>query len=160
MRDKTKKLYLPRKYFAGLKPAAKTRRRKEIAKFGAMHWKDPRAYVGFKPDKGIKGRTSGYTAAWHRAYPGADSLEAKAKVTGVPLWAIRESYNRGLAAWRTGHRPGATEQQWGYARSASFLLCGRTHYTTDSDIVRKVKKISANARKWFKRCKTSKLTKM
>jgi hypothetical protein len=41
-----------------------------------------------------------------------------------------------MAAWRTGHRPGATQQQWGYARVHSFLLCGKTHYTTDSDLVK------------------------
>ena len=155
-----KKTFMPRKYFAGLKPAARTRRKAEIKKFGAMHWKDPKAYVGFKTDKGVKGKTSGYIAEWHRLFPGADSLEEKAKATGVPLWAIKESYNRGLAAWRTGHRPGATQQQWGYARTSAFLTCGRAHYTTDSDLVRKAKKQSAKARKWFKRCKTSKLTKI
>lgn len=146
---KTKKLFLPHKYFAGLSKSAKTRRRKEIEKFGAMHWKDPKAYVGFKTDKLAKKKTSGYTEAWHKAYPGADSLEEKAKVTGVPLWAIKESYNRGLAAWRTGHRPGATEQQWGYARVHSFLLCGKTYHTTDSDIVRRAKADSAKARSYW-----------
>ena len=149
MRAKTKKLFLPPKYFAGLKPAARTRRRKEIAKFGAMHWKDPRAYVGFETDKLAKKKTSGYTAEWKRKFPGADSLEAKAKATGVPLWAIKESYNRGMAAWRTGHRPGATEQQWGYARVHSFLLCGKTYHTTDSDIVRRAKAASAKARQYW-----------
>jgi hypothetical protein len=145
----TRKLFLPKKYFAGLKPAARTRRRREIAKFGAMHWKDPKAYVGFETDKGVRGKTSGYTAAWKRRFPGADSLEAKAKVTGVPLWAIRESYNRGLAAWRTGHRPGATQQQWGYARVHSLLLCGKTYHTADSDIVQRAKAKSAKARAYW-----------
>ena len=60
-----------------------------------------------------------------------------------------ESYNRGMAAWRTGHRPGATEQQWGYARVHSFLLCGKTYHTTDSDLVRKAKKDSKTAKKWW-----------
>ena len=152
----TRKLFLPPKYFAGLKSAARTRRRGEIAKFGAMHWKDPRAYVGFATDKGVKGKSSGYTAAWHSLFPGADSLEAKAKVSGVPLWAIKESYNRGMAAWRTGHRPGATEQQWGYARVHSLLLCGKTYATTDSDIVRRAKATSATARSfWSRACRLS-----
>ena len=148
---KSRKAFLPSKYFAGLKSAARTRRRREIAKFGAMDWKDPKAYVGFKTDVGVKGKQSNYTAAWHALFPGADSLEEKAKATGVPLWAIRESYNRGMAAWRTGHRPGATEQQWGYARVHSFLLCGKTHHTTDSDIVRRAKAVSASARTYWKR---------
>jgi len=76
-------------------------------------------------------------------------LEEKAAVSGVPLKYIRESYNRGMAAWRTGHRPGATQQQWGYARVHSFLLCGKTYHTTDSDIVKEAKKASASARAWW-----------
>ena len=81
-------------------------------------------------------------------------------MTGVPLKFIQESYNRGMAAWRTGHRPGATQQQWGYARVSSMLLCGKTYYTADADVVKRAKEESSEARKWFKRCKTSKLTKI
>jgi hypothetical protein len=156
MKGKSRKLFLPHKYFAGLSGAAKTRRRGEIAKFGALNWKDPRAYVGFKTDKGVKGKSSSYTEAWKRAFPGADSLEAKAEVSGVPLWAIKESYNRGMAAWRTGHRPGATEQQWGYARVHSLLMCGKTYATTDSDIVKRAKAASGSARTyWSRACRLS-----
>jgi len=54
-----------------------------------------------------------------------------------------------MAAWRTGHRPGATEQQWGYARVHSFLLKGKTYHTTDSDIADDAKKHSEGARKWW-----------
>jgi hypothetical protein len=54
-----------------------------------------------------------------------------------------------MAAWRTGHRPGATEQQWGYARVSSFLLKGKTYHTTDADLAREAKKVSASARKWW-----------
>ena len=146
----TRKLFLPPKYFSGLKSKAKTRRRREIAKFGAMHWKDPRAYVGFETDKGVKGKSSSYTEAWNKLFPDSKSLEAKAKATGVPLWAVRESYNRGMAAWRTGHRPGATEQQWGYARVSSLLLGGKTAQTTDSDLVREAIRRSAKAKRWYK----------
>jgi hypothetical protein len=82
-------------------------------------------------------------------FPEAKSLEAKAKATGVPSWTYQKYLTIvGMAAWRTGHRPGATQQQWGYARVHSFLLCGKTHYTTDSDLVRKAKKTKA-ARQWF-----------
>ena len=90
---------------------------------------------------------------WKKQFPKALSLKEKAKATGVPLKTIKASYNRGMAAWRTGHRPGATEQQWGYARVHSFLLCGKTYHTTDSDLARKAKATSAKARKWFTRCK-------
>lgn len=125
-------------YYAGLSPSLKKQREKEIKTFGSMTWKDPRAYVGFKTNKGIQTRESKYTTTWKRMFPNAKSLEEKSKVSGVPLRYIKEVYNRGMAAWRTGHRPGATQQQWGYARVHSFLLGGKTYHTTDADIVRKI----------------------
>ena len=139
----------PRKYYSGLSATKKRERRKEIKRFGAKHWKDPAAYVGFKTDVGVKGRASGYTADWRRLFPDATSLEAKAVATGVPLKEIQASYDRGMAAWRTGHRPGATQQQWGYARVHSFLLCGKTHYSTDADLVRDAKRRSVKAKRWW-----------
>jgi hypothetical protein len=143
----TRKLWPP-KYYKGLSKTKKAKRAKEIGTFKRYHWKDPRAYVGFKTNKGVKTKSSSYTEQWRKLFPDATSLEAKSKATGVPLSAIQGSFNRGMAAWRTGHRPGATEQQWGYARVHSFLLCGKTHYTTDADLVRKAKK-TASARQWF-----------
>ena len=139
-------MFWPPKYFRGLSKTRKRQRAAEIRRFGALSWKDPAAYVGFKTDRGVRTRKSGYTDAWRRRFPEARSLEAKAKATGVPLRFIKASYNRGMAAWRTGHRPGATEQQWGYARVHSFLLCGKTALTTDSDLRREAIAASATAR--------------
>jgi hypothetical protein len=144
--------FRPKKYFSGLSQTKRAKRAKEIQKFGSMGFKNPRAYKGFQTDKGVKTRSSQYTLRWNRLYPDAKSLSQRAKATGVPERFLRESYNRGLAAWRTGHRPGATQQQWGYARVSSFLLCGKTHYSTDADLVREAKAASAAARKWFERC--------
>ena len=140
-----KKQKSPKRYFSGLSAKKKTQRAKEIKKFGSKSWTDPKAYVGFKTDKGVKTKSSQYTLKWNKLFPHAKSLEQKAAATGVPLATIKESYNRGMAAWRTGHRPGATQQQWGYARVHSFLLCGKTHYTTDSDLVDK-------SVAWWSRC--------
>lgn len=154
-RNKTRKVYYPPKYYRGLSAKKKTERLEEIKKYGAMSWKNRKAYVGFKTNKGIVTRKSKYTANWRSIFPEAKSLESKSKATGVPLKYITESYNRGMAAWRTGHRPGATKEQWGYARVHSFLLCGKTYYTTDSDIAEKAKKGSVKARKWFTRCPKS-----
>jgi len=142
----------PPKYYAGLSKRTQTRRKKEITKFGALDWKDPKAYVGFQTDKGVKTRKSGYTAQWNRLFPTAKSIAERAKATGIPQDILQESYNRGMAAWRTGHRPGATQQQWGYARVSSLAVCGKTYYTTDSDLARKAKTRSASARRWFSRC--------
>jgi hypothetical protein len=152
---KTRKLkskpYYPLKYYRGLSRRKKTQRLREIVKFGKKDWKDPKAYVGFQTDKGVKTKQSGYTAQWKAKFPEATSLAQKAEVTGVPLKFIKESYNRGMAAWRTGHRPGATEQQWGYARVHSFLLCGKTYHTTDSDLAREAK--ASGVKWWDKNCK-------
>jgi len=151
MRGKTRKLYSPSKYYSGLSKKNKTLRKREIQKFGKLSWTNPLAYVGFKSDKGAPTRKSHYTSDWKKMFPDATSLSQKARATGVPLRYIKESYNRGLAAWRTGHRPGATQQQWGYARVHSFLLCGKTYHTTDSDLARDAKKASASARKWWQK---------
>ncbi len=115
-----------------------------------MSWKSPRAYAPFSTDKGVKTKRSSYTAEWKRRYPDASGLEDAAKITGIPERFLRESYNRGMAAWRTGHRPGATQEQWGYARVYSFLLKGKTYHTTDSDIADDAKKASKKAREWWK----------
>jgi hypothetical protein len=146
----------PPKYYRGLSATAAATRRREIKRFGAMNWRNPAAYQGFATDKGVKTKPSSYTKQWYERpntrLPGgavAKSLKQKAAVTGVPLKEIQASYDRGLAAWRTGHRPGATQQQWGYARVHSFLLCGKTYKTTDSDLARRAKQRSASARRWW-----------
>jgi len=139
----------PAKYYAGLSKTKKRKRAAEIRHFGSMDWSNPAAYTGFATDRGVKTRKSGYTQAWNRRFPNARSLEAKAAATGVPVRFLRECFNRGMAAWRTGHRPGATQQQWGYARTNSLLLKGKTYYTTDADIVRRAIAASETAKKWF-----------
>lgn len=144
-----RRMYAPPKYFGTLSKGKTRKRVKEIKKFGSMDWKDPRAYVGFKTDKGVKTRKSSYTATWNRLYPGVKSLKDRAKVSGFPLNLLQKSYDRGMAAWRTGHRPGATQQQWGYARVSSLLLGGKTAQTTDSDLVREASKRSRKAKRWF-----------
>jgi hypothetical protein len=142
--------YHPHKYYAGLDRATRKKRRAEIRRFGALSWKDPAAYKGFRTDRDVKTRKSGYTTAWKRRFPEALSLEQKAEATGISVRFLKESYNRGMAAWRTGHRPGATQQQWGYARVHSFLLCGKTALSTDSDLRREAIATSASAHRWFK----------
>ena len=152
----------PHKYYRGLTKKQALERKKEIKKFGAMSWKNPKAYVGFKTDNyRKKTRKSSYTAQWDRLFPDAKSLKDRAKVTGVPLKHINHVARKGSAAWAvSGHRPHTTQAQWKYARISSYLLCGKTHYTADAANVRRAKKESASARKWFKRCKTTKLTRI
>jgi len=143
-------MYLPPKYFGTLSKNKTRKRVKEIQKFGKLDWKNPKAYVGFQTDKGAKTKKSSYTATWQRKYPNIKSLKDKAKFTGFPLNLLQKSYDRGMAAWRTGHRPGATQQQWGYARTSSLLLGGKTAQTTDSDLVRAATTRSKKAKQWYK----------
>ena len=66
-------------------------------------------------------------------------------------WQIlREPFERGMGAWKTGHRPGANIFQWAYPRVYSFLLGGKTYFTADADIAEKLpakvrEKIEENA---------------
>ena len=146
---------VPQRYFSGLSKNKKTLRKKEIAKRSKLPWRNPAAYKPFLTDKNMKTRKSKYIREWQKKFPNEKGLNKYSKATGVPIGLIRKSYNRGMAAWRTGHRPGATQQQWGYARAASMLVCGKTHYTTDADIVQKIKKTS-KGKQWFKKtCRNS-----
>lgn len=68
------------------------------------------------------------------------ALKTKAEETGVPIGIIRAVMRRGLAAWKTGHRPGANQQQWGYARVNSFLTKGEgTWGKADKDLAKEVR---------------------
>ena len=120
------KQYAPLKYFRGLKTLGEVETR-----YTKMLKKD---YRQFKTDKGQKTKTSSYTQKFRKLYPGVKSLPEIAKATKIPLKTIKTIYNRGLAAWRTGHRPGASPQAWGYARVHSFVVKGKTYYTADADL--------------------------
>ena len=144
--------FWPPKYFAGLTRKQKLQRKREINKFKKINWKSAKAYTGFKTNALKKTKRSSYTVEWNKLFPEAKSLKERSKVTGVPERFLKESFDRGRAAWRTGHRPGATQAQWGWPRVSSMLLCGKTYYTADADLVRKAKAVSASARKWWTRC--------
>ena len=53
-------------------------------------------------------------------------LKNKSKETGVPIGILRAVFRRGMAAWKSGHRPGAGQEQWAYARTNSFLTMGKS----------------------------------
>jgi hypothetical protein len=129
-------MYLPSKYFKGLSTRKARTRRTEITRRARMKTSDPKAYRPFKTDTGVKTRKSSYTERFHRKYPGVTGLPAIAKATGVPLSTLKTVYDRGMAAWRTGHRPGASQQAWGIARVYSFVLKGTTYHTADADLAK------------------------
>lgn len=120
------RIYAPLKYFRGLETlkSVETRYKKMLKK----------DYKNFKTDEGIKTRTSSYTRRFRQKYPNAKSLPEIAKATKIPLKTLETIYNRGLAAWRTGHRPGASPQAWAYARVHSYVMKGKTYYTADKNL--------------------------
>jgi len=56
-----------------------------------------------------------------------EGLKNKAEKSGMPLGILKQVYNRGLAAYKTGHRPGATAPQWAMARVNSFVTNQKEH---------------------------------
>lgn len=129
-------MYWPLKYYRGLTRKQNQQRKRSATRRTKMSWKDPKAYVPFKSDVGVKTRKSSYTARFHKKYPGVKSIPEIAKKTGIPAKTLRTVYNRGMAAWRTGHRPGASAHAWGMARVHSFVLHGKTYRTADSDLAK------------------------
>ena len=67
------------------------------------------------------------------------TLADKAKKSGFSLGILKQVYKRGMAAWKVGHKPGTTPQQWGMARVNSFITGGRTRVKGDPDLWAKQK---------------------
>lgn len=135
LKKKHRSVYAPLKYFRGLKTKSQVTTKYLRMMEGTKNTSD-KAFRPFVTDKDIKTRPSRYTKAFYDAFPGAKSLQQKARATGIPLKIIREVYDKGVAAWRTGHRPGATKEQWGYARVHSFIMLGCTAFTADRYLVK------------------------
>ena len=67
-------------------------------------------------------------------------LENKAKKTGMPYGILKKVYDRGMAAWKGGHRPGTTQQQWAFARVNSFVTkSSGTWGGADKDLAKQVR---------------------
>ena len=68
------------------------------------------------------------------------ALVNKAKKTGMPYGILKKVYDRGMAAYKTGHRPGASPQQWALARVNSFTTkSAGTWGKADKDLAAKVR---------------------
>ena len=127
------KVYTPLKYFRGLTNLKDVRTRYHRILKGVKS----SDFSAFKTDKNKLTKKSKYTAAFDKEFPTAKSLKAKSIATGIPYNVIKEVYDKGLAAWATGHRVGATAQQWGYARVHSFIMLGCAAYTADKYLLKR-----------------------
>jgi hypothetical protein len=141
----------PKKYYKGLDKDDKEKRAKHFNRKSKLADDDPKAYTPAPGDKGAKtkesehtkkARAMGYTEEFD--FLGEDaagkSLKKKAEKSGMPAGILRKVYNRGVAAWKTGHRPGTTPEQWGHARVNSFITkSSGTWGKADKDLAAKVK---------------------
>ena len=69
-----------------------------------------------------------------------EGLKNKSKKSGISYSILKKVYDRGMAAYKTGHRPGTTAQQWAMARVNSFITKGSgTWGKADKDLADKVR---------------------
>ena len=69
-----------------------------------------------------------------------EGLVKKAEKSGMPYGILKKVYDRGMAAYKTGHRPGTTAQQWAFARVNSFITKGSgTWGKADADLAKQVR---------------------
>ena len=150
-------------YFKGLSKKDKEERSRVIKRRTAMDDDDPDAYKPFRSDKGVKTKSSVHTNKFKKMFgeqkwntlrevfrmsKGLNEMSAavkkalktKAEKSGMPFGVLKQVFNRGMAAWKTGHRPGASQQQWGYARVNSFATKSPgTWGKADKDLAKKVR---------------------
>lgn len=67
------------------------------------------------------------------------ALKKKSDQTRFPLGILKQVWKRGYAAWKTGHVPGTTPQQWAMARVNSFVTGGKTTKMHDKALYKRAK---------------------
>jgi len=136
----------PKKYVSGLTSKQKKSHDKHLEKQGKKSDSDKSAYKQSPADKVAKTKPSKHTNKFKQMY-GEDylnekikGLETKAKKSGMPYGILKKVYDRGMAAWKGGHRPGTTPQQWAFARVNSFTTkSSGTWGKADSDLAKQVR---------------------
>lgn len=62
------------------------------------------------------------------------ALRTKEKESGIPYNILKQVHSRGMAAWKTGHRPGVTQAQWAMGRVNSFITGEGKAREADQDL--------------------------
>jgi hypothetical protein len=133
---------LKRTYGKGLTNKEKGIAKREMKTKGKLDEDNPDAYKEWESDRqfkerGKKTKPSKHTKEYQKRFGKSSATKAlknKAKESGIDYGTLKKVYDRGLAAWRTGHRPGTTPHQWAMARVNSFITGGKTRSTTDKDL--------------------------
>ena len=138
----------PAKYYTGLAKSTKSKRDAHFKKGAKMDDDNPAAYKPAPGDAEAETKPSKHTKKFKDMYgesvqldeDATKSLKDKAEKSGMPLGILKKVYDRGVAAWRTGHRPGTNPQQWGLARVNSFVTkSSGTWGKADKDLADKVR---------------------
>jgi len=138
----------PKKYVAGLSDKEKKAHDRHLEKQGKKSDSDKSAYKQSPADKVAKTKTSVHTKKYKQMFGEGDvelnevikGLKKKAEKSGMPYSILKQVYNRGMAAWKGGHRPGTTPQQWAFARVNSFITkSSGTWGKADKDLAAKVR---------------------
>ena len=88
--------------------------------------------------KGMKVKNENHPAK--EVYESIKAVRNKAEKSGMPYGVLKKVYDRGMAAWRGGHRPGATQVQWALARVNSFVTkSSGTWGGADKDLAKQVR---------------------
>ena len=150
--DKKKR---PKKYHKGLSKSTQDKRSAHFNKGSKMDDDNPAAYKPAPGDARAKTKTSKHTKKYKQMYgenftfedymvedkgSAKKAIQKKADKSGMPYAILKKVFDRGVAAWRTGHRPGTTPIQWGLARVNSFVTkSSGTWGKADSDLAAKVR---------------------
>ena len=148
----------PAKYHAGLKKSTKAKRDAHFKKYADKPDDQKTAYKPAPGDARAETKPSKHTQKYKAMYgedmnaafeafiteeyieeKALDGLKKKAEKSGISYGILKKVYDRGMAAWKSGHRPGTTPQQWAYARVNSFLTGGKTRTTADADLWKQAK---------------------
>ncbi len=88
--------------------------------------------------QGMKPKNEDHPA--REVYESIAAVRKKAEKSGMPYGVLKKVYDRGMAAWRGGHRPGATQVQWALARVNSFVTkSSGTWGGADKDLAKQVR---------------------
>ena len=126
---------IPKRYLKGLNKEEMAIAAKEIDKGYKYDISDPKAYEYWKSDikataRGYKTVPSKYKKKFIQMYGPLPEkgkfLDKMAKATKIKKSILQKVYDKGLAAWRGGHRPGVQQHQWAAGRVYSFVTLGNT----------------------------------
>lgn len=126
----------PAKYYA--KDAEGDEMSKSTKQARARHF-DAKKKGPAPGDANAKTKPSKHTKKYHDMFGEAiEGLKKKSEKSGISYGILKKVYDRGMAAWKGGHRPGTTPQQWAFARVNSFITGGGAR-KSDNDLWQKHK---------------------